>query len=133
MTREPDDPFVDGVLDRLDDLEPPRILDRDARRAVMLTGMVAVVMVALVLAGLTGGLAGGLAGGQEASSGEEPISASGPSIDPASVGEALRRLKVDPAPGSKPSGLEPSEPNPATPEGIERYQSGDASAPGRRT
>ena len=129
MTREPDDPFVDGVLDRLDDLEPPRILDRDARRAVMLTGMVAVVMVALVLAGL----AGGLAGGQEAGSGEEPISASGPSIDPASVGEALRRLKVDPAPGSKPSGLEPSEPNPATPEGIERYQSVDASAPGRRT
>ena len=129
MTREPDDPFVDGVLDRLDDLEPPRILDRDARRAMMLTGMVAVVMVALVLAGLAGGLAGGL----KASSGEEPISASGPSIDPASVGEALRRLKVDPAPGSKPSGLEPSEPNPATPEGIERYQSVDASAPGRRT
>lgn len=129
MTREPDDPFVDGVLDRLDDLEPPRILDRDARRAMMLTGMVAVVLVALVLAGLAGGLAGGL----KASSGEEPISASGPSIDPASVGEALRRLKVDPAPGSKPSGLEPSEPNPATPEGIERYQSVDASAPGRRT
>ena len=132
MTRKPDDSFVEGVLDRLDDLEPPRILDRDARRAMMLTGIVAVVMVGLA-GGWAGGWVGGWVGGWEPSSGEEPISASGPAIDPASVGEALRRLKVDPTPGSKPSGLEPSEPNPATPEAIERYQSVDASAPGRRT
>ena len=116
MKRSFNDPFVDGVLDQLDDLEAPRTLDRDARRAIILTGVVTFLMIGMVILGMVG------------NDEDQSRAVVGPSIDPASIGEALRRLQVD-----SPSSSQPSGPNPATPEGGERYESVDASAPGRRT
>ncbi|MAC20744.1 MAG: hypothetical protein CMJ23_13915 [Phycisphaerae bacterium] len=115
MRRSTKDPFVDGVLDRIEDLETPRALDRDARRAILLTGLVTLLMIGVVIVGMVG------------NDEDQSTAAVGPSIDPAAIGEALRRLQVD-SPSSQPSG-----PNPATPAGDDRYESGDASAPGRRT
>lgn len=115
MKRSLNDPFVDGVLDRIEGLETPRALDRDARRAILLTGVVTLLMIGVVILGMVG------------NDEDQSRAVVGPSIDPASVGEALRRLQVDP-PSSQPSG-----PIPATPEGDGRYESMDASAPGRRT
>ncbi|MEE2973025.1 MAG: hypothetical protein VX672_07860 [Planctomycetota bacterium] len=117
MTTGSEDRFIDGVVDQLDHVESGRVLDRDARWAI----------VSLAVVGLS------LAASAWWSSGPTSVRIApnevDPGITPAEVEGAIRRLRIqtpetDPTPDPLPG---------ATPAGVERYQRIDAIAPGRRS
>ena len=117
MSSGSDERFIDGVIDRLDHVEPGRGLDRDARWAI-----VSLAALGLSLAALAWWSSG------PASTRTAPDEVD-PGITPAAVEEAIRRLRVRP-PGTDPM----PDPLPgATPAGVERYQGIDAIAPGLRS
>ena len=117
MSKDSEDSFIDGVIDRLDHVEPRRGLDRDARWAIASLAVVGLSLVFLAWWSADPAPSPGDAGEVDAG------------ITPAEVEGAIRRLQI-PLPEAD---LTPERIPGATPAGVERYQRIDAIAPGRRS